>query len=133
LVVFPEDRPATYACAAIHPRLTTLQPGFDRRTWVLHDLASRPVESLIVWGMQCPSARAGFTCEAVGTNSVTRFPAQSALDIIDELGITIRPFGKGCVPHTPETCGEWATRFPASADGWARFLEATAVPGHRGN
>jgi hypothetical protein len=104
-----------------------LQPGFDRRTWVLHDLAAQTVDSIIVWDMPCPAASPDFVCDAAGANSIIRFSPQSPLDIVDKLGLTIRPFGEECVPHSPETCKEWATRFPASAEGWARFLEATAT------
>ena len=124
LVVLPEDRPATYACAAMYPELTTLEPRFDRRTWVLHDLADRRVDSLLVWATPCADVAQGFDCTDVDGGSLIRVAAQPALEVVDRLGFVVRPFGDDCVPHQIETCTEWATRYPASAVGWNAFAES---------
>jgi hypothetical protein len=120
IVAFPHSRATAYACSALHPELVTIYPQYERRTWILEQLAALPVERMLVWGVGnelCNERRTrrGFskcTPMADGAAVLLSFkqpgPALSALRAI---GYRPRPFGPGCDPNAVETCDWWARQY----------------------
>ncbi len=72
LVAFTLDPAAAYGCgAAAYGSIRTLYPHYERRTWLLHDEASRLRDRLLVWGVSdrfCEAGSASFEqlCIACG-------------------------------------------------------------------
>jgi hypothetical protein len=119
IVVFPTDRAATYACAALYPKLLTVFPGYERRAWVLRQLSSRPADRMLVWGFDsndCKKKRLRRTlksCAVVGDGRGMQmeFESRPPLDVMRDIGLRPRPFGPGCHPNEVATCGWWASRY----------------------
>lgn len=123
VVMFPFDRTATYACAALHPELVTVHPFYERRFHVLRQLAAQPAERMLLWSVTpqaCATTRFQSvltTCTPLeaGDAVLVEFPMQPPLDVLHALGFAIRPFGPGCHPDDPTTCPEWARRYGPDA------------------
>jgi hypothetical protein len=120
IVVFPTDRAANYACRVLHPELTTVFPGYERRAWVLRRLSSRPAERMLVWwgfeSNDCNKKRFRRmlkSCAIVGDGRAMQveFEPRPPLDVLREIGVRPRPFGPGCHPNEVATCGWWAARY----------------------
>lgn len=120
IIVFPTDRTADYACAALHPELLTVFPAYERRVWVLRRLSSKPADRMLVWwGLptkDCKKKRfQSFieACTVVADDRAihVRFPPRPPLDVARDMGLKPRPFGPGCRPSEVATCGWWAERF----------------------
>ena len=119
IVLFPGNRAANYACAALDRSLLTATPDYERRYWVLRSLAKKSVTRMIVWDVpakQCRSKRyrrAVKACVPVadGAAVLLEFEPRPALDVIHQLNFRVRPFGPGCHPITRVGCEWWAARW----------------------
>jgi hypothetical protein len=115
IIAFPEDGTANYACPALYPELLTIYPSYERRFWVLDELASQPTDRLILWGVSrdvCKrrSARGKLKrCDVVegGKALDLRFAPRPPLEVLRALGYRPRPFGPGCTPIDTRTCSWW--------------------------
>jgi hypothetical protein len=120
IVLFPHDRTANYACAALYRGMITAHPGYERRYWVLRRLATMPVDRMLVWGLTpdvCSSKRvrrAFQSCSAVADGHALRFDfaPKPALDALSALKMKPRPFGADCDPQNRDTCKWWAAHYP---------------------
>jgi hypothetical protein len=119
IVAFPNDGTATYACPALYPDLLTIYPEYERRYWVLDELASRTSERMILWGVNeraCRRRRFRKELDACDPVSDDRalalvFKPQPALVVLHALGYAVRPFGPGCHPADLVGCSWWRQHF----------------------
>lgn len=126
IVAFPYEGTATYACPALHPGMLTVYPGYERRYWVLDELAFRPRERMIVWGSDGEFCTRGRyrnefqLCQPTRSGSAVTlaFAPQPPLHVLHELGYDIRPFGPGCNPQALETCKLWEQQFRQPDSTW---------------
>lgn len=112
LVVFLDDRPAAYGCPVlVDDAPATLLPSYERRTWLLHDEQQAVRQEVAIVGNTelCQAAAAvGLACRPAPGRLpavVVESAGLATLDVLRALGIPIRPFGSGCSPPRPETCG----------------------------
>jgi len=94
-----------YACDVLEaPRLRTLLPRFDRRTWRMYDELRRSRHVALFWDVRsdfCAVAAPQFmSCRMIASHgAVARFAPQSVLSVLAAVGWPIRPFGPACHPH----------------------------------
>ena len=125
IVVFPDGLLPNYACAALHPGLNTIYPYYERRWWVLDELASVPRERMLLWGVD-PALCSNRSlkkrlkqCTPVGEEAVlVAFNPQPPLAVLRTLDISTRPFGRDCDPAHYENCATWKQRFRAPNSVW---------------
>ena len=119
LVAIPTEGTATYACPAMYPELVTVFPSYERRYWILHDLASTQTRRMILWGKTekfCRMRRVSelFT-ECHGTASgravALAWKDKDPLQMLHALRYKVRPFGPGCKPKDTSTCAWWVERY----------------------
>jgi hypothetical protein len=100
LVVYAEDRLASYLCGAeLYDDVATIYPPYERRTWRLIDESVTPRTAMLVADVDaglCDRARGivsscALVDESLGM-AVLRFPPQPVMDIVRKLGIKVRQF-----------------------------------------
>lgn len=119
IVATPTAGTATYACPALYPHMLTAYTSYDRRAWVLEELANTSERRMILWGRGealCRERRARklfTTCTPVANDRAVAlaWTQGSPLSMLRTLGFKVRPFGPGCHPKDPWTCEWWAARF----------------------
>ena len=119
VVAFPTEGTADYACPALYPELLTAYPSFERRRWVLYELAERAVGSMILWGADEGICKRWYArkhlkqCTSVANGRALElgFEPQPPLRVLHRLGYPIRAFGAGCTPGAPETCAAWTKAY----------------------
>lgn len=114
LLVFLDDRAAAYGCPLFSATTyDTLLPSYERRTWRLYEEQARLRDRLAVIpgdAATCAAATAaGWACRTTAgpgvMAAVVEAPGVAALAVVRGLGVGVRPFGPGCTPPKPETCG----------------------------
>lgn len=103
LLVLPTQGIVSGACVPLTGAdLTIIDAPFDRRTWLLRDIATRRRTGMLVGGVPpgfCHVADARFrSCTRIGPDAVVRFSRRPAMDVLAQLDIPVRAFGPGCVP-----------------------------------
>lgn len=124
------DAPLALLCASgTGNRMRTLALPYERRTWVLHDLAARTATRLFIAPAEsalCPMARRrNLGCERVAGGAVVTTSPRSVLDTLTLLGLRVRPFGPGCVLAD--------YRCVSGTDARRRFPTPTGAPRSRGS
>jgi hypothetical protein len=97
------DAVATYVCASLSTRVETMNPGYERRTWLLHRELTHPRTSMLVDNVParwCALAAPRATCSWADDRATLSFAAQPALPLLASLGVGIRGFGPRCHPET---------------------------------
>jgi hypothetical protein len=102
LIVY-SDWIAAYACASLSTRVETINPGYERRTWLLYRELTHPRTSLAmadVHATWCALAAPRATCSWADGRATLTFAAQPALPLLASMGVGIRGFGPSCHPET---------------------------------
>ena len=119
IVAFPTEGTADYACPALYPELMTVFPSYERRYWILNELANTAQRRMILWGRSekfCHTGRARelFTeCHSAvpGRAVAVAWENRDPLQVLRGLRYKVRPFGPGCRPKDTTTCGWWFARY----------------------
>ena len=97
------DSVAAYLCVSLSTRIETMNPGYERRTWVLYRELTHPRSTLVmddVHASWCTLAAPRATCTWADGRATLTFAAQPALPLLASLGVGIRGFGPSCHPET---------------------------------
>jgi hypothetical protein len=97
------DGVAAYVCASLSTRIETMNPGYERRTWVLYRELTHPRTSFVmvdVHATWCALAAPRATCSWADGRATLTFAAQPVLPLLASLGVGIRGFGPSCHPET---------------------------------
>ena len=97
------DAVAAYVCASLSTRIETMNPGYERRTWLLYRELTHPRTSLVmddVHATWCALAAPRATCAWADGRATLNFAAQPVLPLLASMGVGIRGFGPRCHPAT---------------------------------
>jgi hypothetical protein len=119
IVAFPTQGTANYACPALYPELVTVFPSYERRYWILNQLAQTTQGRMILWGKGEKFCRTGLARElftqcqpaASGHALAVAWEKRDPLQVLRALRYKVRPFGPGCSPKDTRTCGWWFGRY----------------------